>query len=374
MKQIAAHWQAWLWWAGGLAAAVGIALLCHYIVFSAAKRVARRTGNRLDDSLIRHGEKPAKLIFPLIAAFLVLRVTPLPRDLSNPISHLISLALIASIAWLFIALIDVVEDLVVERYRTDVPDNLLARRIKTQVQVLRRLAIVTIGVIALSIMLMTFPSIWHLGAGLFASAGVAGLVIGMAARPTLSNLLAGVQLALTEPIRIDDVVIVEGEWGWIEEISTTYVVVRIWDLRRLIVPLSHFIEQPFQNWTRVTADLLGTVYVYTDYTVPVEEVRQELRRILESSGMWDGKVCVLQVTNATEHAMELRALMSAPDSGKAWDLRCYVREKLIGFLQTRYPESLPRTRAEIATLQPDPPAANQTQIPKNPKPPSTTHT
>ncbi len=152
---------------------------------------------------------------------------------------------------------------------------------------------------------------------------------------------------MTEPIRLDDVVIVEGEWGWIEEIGTTYVVVRIWDLRRLVMPLSYFIERPFQNWTRTTADILGTVFVYADYTVPVEEVRQELHRILKSSGMWDGKVWNLQVTNATEHTMEMRALMSAPDSGKAWDLRCYVREKLVQYLQERYPQSLPRARAEI---------------------------
>jgi hypothetical protein len=202
-------------------------------------------------------------------------------------------------------------------------------------------------VVALSVALMTFPSIRHLGVSLFASAGVAGIVIGMAARPTIANLLAGIQIALTEPIRLDDVVIVNGEWGWIEEIGTTYVVVRIWDLRRLIVPLSQFIEQPFQNWTRVTADLLGTVIVYADYRVPVERVRQELHRILEASGMWDGKAWGLQVTDATERTIQLRALMSAPDSGKAWDLRCLVREQLVAFLQREYPDSLPVVRAEL---------------------------
>jgi hypothetical protein len=196
-------------------------------------------------------------------------------------------------------------------------------------------------------MLMTFPAIRHVGITLFASAGLAGLVAGMAARSTLSNLLAGVQIALTEPIRLDDVVIVEGEWGWIEEIGTTYVVVRIWDLRRLVVPLSYFIEHPFQNWTRVTSDLLGTVFVYTDYRVPVDEVRVELHRILQASGMWDGKAWGLQVTDATEHTLQLRALMSATDSSTAWDLRCHVREKLIALLQQRYPQSLPRVRAEL---------------------------
>jgi hypothetical protein len=174
-------------------------------------------------------------------------------------------------------------------------------------------------------------------------------MVGLAARTALTNILAGIQIALSQPIRLGDVVIVENEWGWIEEITTTYVVVRIWDLRRLIVPLSYFIEKPFQNWTHTTADLLGTVFVYSDYRVEVEEVRSELLRILESSGMWDGKVWGLQVTNATDRSLELRALMSAPDAPKAWDLRCYVREKLIEFLQQRFPESLPRTRAELGS-------------------------
>ena len=177
--------------------------------------------------------------------------------------------------------------------------------------------------------------------------GLAALVAGLAARSTFSNLIAGVQIAFTQPMRLDDVVIVEGEWGWIEEIRTTYVVVRIWDLRRLIVPLSYFIEKPFQNWTRQTADLLGTVFLYTDYTVPVEEVRQEFHRVLESSKRWDGKVWGMQVTNASERSMELRALMSAPNASVAFELRCFVREKLIQFLQEKYPQSLPKTRAEL---------------------------
>jgi hypothetical protein len=194
---------------------------------------------------------------------------------------------------------------------------------------------------------MTFPSIRHVGESLFASAGLAALAAGLAAKSTLSSLVAGVQIALTQPIRLDDVVIVEGEWGWVEEITTTYVIVRIWDLRRLVLPLSYFIEKPFQNWTRQTADILGTVFLYTDYTVPVEEVRQEVHRILEASGMWDGKVWNLQVTDAKDHVIELRALMSAPNGGKAWDLRCHVREKLIEFMQRKYPQSLPRVRAEL---------------------------
>ena len=176
---------------------------------------------------------------------------------------------------------------------------------------------------------MTFPAIHQLGTSLLASAGIAGIIVGMAMKSTLSSLIAGLQIALTEPIRIDDVVIVAGEWGWIEEILTTYVVVRTWDLRRLVVPLSYFIENVFQNWTRNTADLLAYVYIYADYTVPVEELRQEFRRILETTPLWDKKVCVLQVSDATEHTMQIRALASAADSSQAWDLRCLVREQLI---------------------------------------------
>lgn len=250
-------------------------------------------------------------------------------------------------AWQVIALLDVLDDALSEKYKTDVRDNLRARKIQTQMHVLRRITIVVIIIITGAVMLMTFPSVRQFGAGLFASAGVAGLVIGLAARSTLSNLLASVQIALTEPIRLDDVVLVEGEWGWIEEIGTTYVVVRIWDLRRLVVPLSYFIDKPFQNWTRVAADLLGTVSLYADYSVPIDAVRKELHRILQSTDLWDGKVWNLQVTSATEQTLELRALMSASDSSKAWDLRCFVRESLTKYLQREYPQSLPRLRAEI---------------------------
>ena len=197
--------------------------------------------------------------------------------------------------------------------------------------------------VAAALILMKFPSIQHLGTSLLASAGLAGLAAGIAARPMLSNLIAGMQLALTEPIRIDDAVLVEGEFGNIEEITTTYVVVRIWDQRRMVLPLAYFIEHPFQNWTLNSADLLGTVLVHVDYTVPVEEVRQELQRILEATPLWDRRVWNLQVTDATDSSVELRAMMSASGAGRLWDLRVHVREKLIAFLQT-YPQSLPRVR------------------------------
>jgi small-conductance mechanosensitive channel len=345
--EIPAQWQVWLWSAALMLAAVALARVAHHVIFSAAKRFTTRTESTVDDSLVRHVERPSKTMLPLLVVVAMLPLAPLPPSVEGPLRHLVGLGLIASLAWLVIAAIDVIGDVIAARYDISTADNLMARRVRTQFQVLRRIAAVVVVLVALSIMLMTFPAIRHLGTSLLASAGLAGLVVGLAARSTLSSLIAGVQLALTQPIRIDDVVIVEGEWGWIEEIGTTYVVVRVWDLRRLVVPLSYFIEHPFQNWTRVSADILGTVFVHTDYTVPVEEVRQELRRITEASPLWDGRVCGLQVTNATERTVELRALVSAADSGKAWDLRCHVREKLIAFLQRNYPESLPRTRADI---------------------------
>ena len=350
LLQLLGDWKTLLWAGATIAIAVLVGLVTHYILFSVAKRLAKRTSSVVDDSLLRHSRKPIRLILPILAILIVHPLLPLPQSVMGPVRHLISLCLIGSIAWLAVALINVFEDFVSARYNIAVSDNLTARKIQTQTHVLRRIIVVLITIIAIGIMLMTFPSIRQIGAGLFASAGLAGLVVGLAARSTLTNLLAGVQIALTEPIRLEDVVIVDGEWGWIEEIGTTYVVVRIWDLRRLVVPLSYFIEKPFQNWTRVTADLLGTVFVYADYTVPIEDVRQELHRILQTTNLWDGKAWGLQVTNATEHTVEMRALMSASDSPKAWDLRCYVREKLIEYLQKNYPQSLPRARAEVAGL------------------------
>lgn len=190
----------------------------------------------------------------------------------------------------------------------------------------------------------------QVGQSIFASAGIAALLAGLAARSTFSNLLAGLQIAITEPIRLDDVVIVKGEYGRVENITTTYVVVKIWDERRMIVPLSKFIEEPFENWTLHESRLLGTVFLHTDYTVPVEELRQELHRILQDTDLWDQRVWGLQVTDTTEKTVELRALMSAASSSIAWDLRCLVRERLLAFLQAKYPESLPRTRADIEKI------------------------
>ena len=346
MVAIIVHWQTIAVSLGTLLGAVVLGLLANTIVFAFVHRLARQ-GNTLYGSIRKHCYGPMRLLLPVGAVDIVTPFIRLREAESAALQHALALALIGGIGWLSVRVIAVAGDEILTRYQVADRGDVAARKIYTQVSMFRRAIGIVVGVLTFSVMIMTFSWARELGTSLLASAGIAGLVVGMAARSTLSNLIAGIQIALTEPIRIEDVVIVEGQWGNIEEITTTYVVVRIWDLRRLVLPISYFIEKPFQNWTRVTADLLGTVFLYTDYTVPVDAVREELHRILKSTDMWDGKAWVLQVTNATEHTMELRALMSSSDSPTSWNLRCLVREKLITFLQQNYPESLPRTRVEM---------------------------
>jgi len=347
MEIMNANWHSWAWSAATIVITAGLALIVHAVLYSVVRKLAGKSSSIVDDSAVRHSAAPVRLIFPVLAIFAVLPGLPLPERVIGFTRHLLLLVLIAGAAWFLFALLKVLEDVLADKYHIDVTNTVQARRIRTQTLVLRRIAVVVIMIIGFSSALMTFPAVWNIGASLFASAGAAGLVVGMAARPTLSNLLAGVQIALTEPIRLEDAVIVEGEFGWVEEIRSTYVVVRIWDLRRLVLPLSYFIEQPFQNWTRNTTAILGTVLLYVDYSVPVEAVRAELLNAVKSSPLWDGRAAGLQVTNATERTVELRALVSAADSGKAFDLRCLLRERLIGFLQREYPDALPRLRTEI---------------------------
>lgn len=346
----------WLWSAVGLALGVAAGLAAYALLYAVLARVARRTGSALDDAFVRRTRRPVRVLFPLLGLSFAFDMPTLGGAWVPPVRHGLELALIGAMAWLLVALVNVSVDVVASRYRMDVADNLQARRVRTQLDLLRRIVVSAVAVVALALALMTFPAIRNLGISLFASAGVAGLVIGIAARPALSNIIGGIQLALTEPIRIDDVVIVQNEWGRIEEITTTYVVVRIWDDRRLVVPLSWFIENPFQNWTRTTSNLLGTVFLYVDYTVPVEEVRAELERIVKGSDLWDGRAWALQVTDATDRTVELRALMSAANAGSAFDLRCLVRERLIAFLQRQHPGALPRVRADVREGDAGPPS------------------
>lgn len=292
-----------------------------------------------------------KLATPLLLIFLsvLLRIKAL-RDVLNLeeagfwFRKASTLLFIFAMSWVMIALLKIVKQIVIRNYDVGVADNLKARKVYTQFTILERIFIFIIILLAIGFALMSFPEIRELGLSVFASAGVAGIIIGFSAQKFIGTILAGIQIAIAQPIKLDDVVIVEGEWGRIEEITLTYVVVAIWDKRRLIVPTPYFIDKPFQNWTKTSADILGTVFLYVDYNVPFDKLREELTRILKNTDLWDGKVDVLQVTDSKPNCVEVRALMSAKDSPTAWDLRVLVREKLIVYLQENYPESIARTR------------------------------
>jgi len=283
----------------------------------------------------------------LAALLVLLSIQPLMdtgKKLPFDLQHVYTLLTIFLVTWLIINAIRSIRAVLLRKYNLDTKDNLKARKMHTQLRVFERILIAMVLVIAIGIALMSFDKIHKLGVSLLASAGIAGIIIGFAAQKSIGLILAGFQIAITQPIRLEDVVIVENEWGWIEEITLTYVVVRIWDKRRLILPITYFIEKPFQNWTRTTAEILGTVFIYVDYRFPVDKMREALTEILEDTDLWDGQVNVLQVTGANERTLELRALVSAVDSPTAWDLRVLVREKLVEFVQKNYPEYLPQTR------------------------------
>lgn len=306
-----------------------------------------RTEASWDDVLLPFAGSALRLILPLIAIILGTPALTVSEGTKQVVQNAVSLLLIGTIGFILVQFVNALARLLLQRYQLDVADNRRARGVYTQVLVLRKIAVTVIALFAVASMLMVFQPVRQLGTAMIASAGVAGIVIGFAAQKSLGTLLAGFQIAMTQPIRIDDVVIVEGEWGRIEEITLTYVVVAIWDLRRLVVPITYFIEKPFQNWTRTSADILGSVFIHVDYSVPVDAVRGELTRILEASSNWDRKVNVLQVTDARERTLELRALASSSNASRSWDLRCEVREKLVGFIQEKYPECLPRLRASF---------------------------
>ena len=333
--------------AGIFASAVIAALIVHYLIFKIINRINQSIETIPQGALRRHFRQPVRWIMLVIAARLVMPLADMSESTAEAVAHIFTLVLIAIVSWLVIKTTNLLQDCVVSRFDIEQKDNLRARKIRTQLNVLRRIVIIVVSILALGTMLMTFPKVRQLGTTILASAGVIGIVVGMAAQRTIGTFIAGIQIAITQPIRVDDVVIVENEWGRIEEITLTYVVVRIWDLRRLVVPITYFIEKPFQNWTRTTADILGTVYIYVDYTVGVDAIRQQLQKILNETQLWDKKVCVLQVTNTTERTMELRALVSAADASAAWTLRCYVREKLIEFIREKHPQALPKLRAEL---------------------------
>lgn len=308
----------------------------------------------LAQSAIKHYKKPGRFFFPLLVISLLMPLVDLPPAAKEALRRLVEISLLISFSWMLIQTVNVVEDYVRAQFVITKSDNIRERKILTQMQFVRRVVVLVIGFFTVALVLMSFATVRKIGTGLLTSAGIASVIIGFAAQRSIANLLAGLQLAFSQPIRIDDVLIVEGEWGRVEEITFTYVVLGLWDQRRLIVPLNYFIEKPFQNWTRSTSQLLGTVFIYADYSLPVEEVRTELKRLTEAHPLWDKRVCVLHVTEAKERTMELRALVSAADSGKAFDLRADIREGLLHFLQQRYPECLPKSRTVVEPSGPGP--------------------
>jgi small-conductance mechanosensitive channel len=311
------------------------------------RRHASHSQSRLERILLPVIGRATRLLAPTVVIFSALPLFVFSAGTGAIVRTIASMALIALVALFLIQMIMALEAAVAAEFPVNAVDNLQARTVLTRVRMLRKMAITILAVLALACMLMVFQPVRQIGASMLASAGLAGVVVGFAAQRSLSTLVAGIQIALTQPIRIDDVVIVQGEWGRIEEITLTYVVVCIWDLRRLIVPINYFIEQPFENWTRTSAEILGTVFLYLDYSVPVPAIRDEVDRILENNPRWSRKVKVVQVTDAKERTVEVRILASAADAGTAFDLRCEIRERLIVFIQENYPESLPRFRAEL---------------------------
>ncbi len=316
-----------------------LALGVHSLLVQLLRRLfGRRPYTR---SVLAAIQGPTRLALVVLAFGIALPTAPLEPATSALLVRLLVITVIGLIGWTAIAALNTAASLYLMRFRVDTEDNLLARKHLTQVRILLRTLDALLIVITVSAALMTFEPVRQYGVSLFASAGVAGLVVGLAARPVLSNLLAGVQLAVTQPIRIDDTVFVENEWGRVEEITSTYVVVRLWDLRRMIVPLTYFIEKPFQNWTREGSEIVGNILLYVDYATPVEHIRAKAKEIAEQSSLWNRKLLKVEVSDAKEATMELRILLGANSAQAAWDLRCEVREKMIEFLLRDYPPALP---------------------------------
>jgi len=326
----------------------------------AVNRVAYRVLNRMVQnrplfwrSLVQRTEGLSRLGLIVLFLSVAATIAPLSAQQAGLLRHILAICFICLVGWLTLIALHIWTTVYLRRFKLDSEDNLLARKHATQSRILKRVAGTLIVVVTASAALMTFDSVRQYGVSLLASAGAAGLVVGLALQPFLKNLIAGIQLAVTQPIRLEDAVIVEGEWGNVEEITSTYVVVRLWDWRRMVLPLSYFMEHPFQNWTRESSSLIGTVMLYVDYAAPVEAMRRKLEEVARASKLWDRRVVNLQVTDFRPNVMEVRMLVSATSAGRAFDLRCEVREKMIAWLQAEYPGALPRQRAEIDRLPKD---------------------
>lgn len=333
-----------------LAAAAGVGLLGYAAVHRLVRMLTRRGAwnQALRRILLDRIRQPMRLLVPVLCVMAVrpLAAPLLPEAARGLLDGSLHVALVGSVMWLVLAGLAAAEHAIAERNALDTEDNLRARKIVTQARILRRIASTVVVVVALGVVLLKYQAFRELGAGILASAGIVGIIVGIAAQKTLGNLIAGIQIAFTQPFRVDDVVIVEGEFGWVEEITLTYVVVRVWDRRRIVMPITHFIEQPFQNWTRSSSDLIGAVFLYVDFMAPVDALRDEVQRIVEASAHWDGDVVGLQVTDASERTATLRVIASAKNAPELWNLRCEIREKLIAFIRDEYPEALPAVRTQ----------------------------
>ena len=298
-------------------------------------------------SLVARTAGPSRLALMIGAASAVGNARNLPPEIATRLNQVLLIAFVALVGWALVSALHVASVVHLRHFKLDSEDNLLARKHVTQMRILERAGVTLIVIVTAAVALMTIDSVRQYGVSLLASAGAAGLILGLAMQPVLSNLVAGIQIAITQPIRIEDAIIVEKEWGWVEEITSTYVVVRLWDWRRLVLPLTYFIQKPFQNWTREEASLIGSVFLYLDHTAPFDAMRDELQRIVQRSRLWDGRVVNLQVSDVREAVVEVRLLVSARNAPQAWDFRCEVREAMLTFLRDHHPGALPRRRAEL---------------------------
>ncbi|HEX8355934.1 MAG TPA: mechanosensitive ion channel domain-containing protein [Segetibacter sp.] len=348
-----------------IATAFVIGIVCKGILSLVLKRYSIKTDEySLFKTILHKLGGPASIFLPLFVFNLMMPFMHLSRRGEVIVERISTILLIIAFANLLIGIVRVLQDIVIHNFDLSVKDNLKARKIRTQLQFLRKMAISLIILLTACAILMSFPGLRRLGTGLLTGVGISGIIVGFAAQQSLGNILAGLQIAFTQPIRLDDVLVVEGEWGRVEEITLTYVVLNIWDQRRLILPINYFLQKPFQNWTRNSAEIIGTVFLYLDYSIPVDELRTEFNRLLESSELWDRRASNLQVTDAKNNTIEIRCLMSATDSGIAFDLRCYIRENLIAFVKNNHPDCLPKTRAIIDNEEKGPPAPHLEPVKK----------
>jgi small-conductance mechanosensitive channel len=335
-----------------VATAIIVGLVIKFIVTRLFKIYAKKeTYYSFFRSIIVNLGKAITYFIPLFLLNLFIPLMRMDIIYIAPLDKIIEILLTISFAGILVRSIRILEDYIYHAYDLSKADNLLERKVRTQIQFMRKFLVVIIVFVTVAIILLSFESMRKIGTGLLTGVGIGGIIVGFAAQNSLGNLLAGFQIAFTQPIRIDDVLVVEGEWGRVEEITLTYVVLRIWDQRRLILPINYFIQKPFQNWTRSSADILGTVFLYMDYAIPLDEIRKEFDRLIALSPLWDKKVNIVQVTDTKESTIEVRVLMSARNSSDAFDLRCYIRENLVTYIQQNFPGSLPRTRNEINTLE-----------------------